>query len=322
MANYKLNSEENTTINNLINFMKYESNNMHSYISKASYLAFKLPFNLKQLLNNFKQYGTKTGFLLLENVNINEEQPITPPDNNYFIGEKTEYAKTITLFNQYLGEMISYEGEGYGRLFQDMVPKQSLSSTQTSLSSKVELEIHTEQAFSKLRPDVLTLGCLKGDENAITYILPVKTILNKLDDKKREMLRQPLWMIGVDLSFKMNFDEFIEGDMRGPIPIIYGSHMDPQLVFDQDLMKGINDEAEALKKEIVEIYYKYRYGHILKPGEVIFIDNRRAVHGRSSFSPRFDGTDRFIVRSFVTFDLNKSKYARNKDERVIEAKYS
>ena len=218
--------------------------------------------------------------------------------------------------------MISYEGEGYGRLFQDMVPKQSLSKTQTSLSSNVELEIHTEQAFSDLRPDILTLGCLRGDESAITYILPVNVILNQMDESKINLLRKPLWKIGVDLSFKINCDEFINGDLRGPIPIIYGSEKDPLLVFDQDLMIGINEEAEKLKNEIIEIYYKYRYSHILKPGEIIFIDNKRAVHGRSIFNPKFDGTDRFIIRSFVLFNIENYKNAINLNKRMVLAKYS
>ena len=146
-----------------------------------------------------------------------------------------------------------YEGEGYGRLFQDMVPKKSLSHTQTSLGSNVELEIHTEQAFSELRPDILTLGCLRGDENAITYILPVNIILNQMDEAKINLLRKPLWKIGVDLSFKINCDEFINGNVRGPIPILYGPENHPLFVFDQDLMKGINEEAENLKNEIIEI---------------------------------------------------------------------
>ena len=43
--------------------------------------------------------------------------------------------------------------------------------------------------------------------------------------------------------------------------------MDPdsfeQVMIDQDLMKGINEEAENLKNEIIEIYYKFRYSHVL-----------------------------------------------------------
>ena len=33
------------------------------------------------------------------------------------------------------------------------------------------------------------------------------------------------------------------------------------------------------------------------------VDNRRAVHGRSEFRARFDGTDRWLQRTFVVDDL-------------------
>lgn len=313
MSKYLFNSSECKILSDLIDqFNNQPYEDVEKFIDEATNLGHKLPNNIIDILNNFVENGSDTGFLLFENVFLDEIIPPTPPDNTHFIGDKTKYAKAIAIFNQVLGEMISYEGEGYGRLFQDMVPKKTLSDTQTSLGSNVELEIHTEQAFSKLKPDILILGCLRGDENAITYILPVHIILTSMDSYKRDLLRQPLWTIGVDLSFKMNFDEFLDGDLRGPIPILHGSKEDPFLIFDQDLMRGINEKAEQLRKEIIDIYYKHRFGHILKPGEIVFVDNRRAVHGRSPFNPKFNGEDRFIVRSFVTIDLSKSDYARTK----------
>ena len=95
----------------------------------------------------------------------------TPPDNKQHIGETTVIAKIQAFFNQLLGQMIAYEAEGDGYLFQDMVPNKSLSKTQTSLGSTVELEIHTEQAFSKWKPDFLSLACLRSDPEAKTYVL-------------------------------------------------------------------------------------------------------------------------------------------------------
>jgi L-asparagine oxygenase len=250
--------------------------------------------------------------------------PLTPDGNNYRIGEKTILSKIQSLFLNVVGEMISYEAEGYGRLFQDVVPVKSMEKEQTSVGSNTELEIHTEQAFSKLRPDILSLACLRGDEQALTYILPVQKILSYLSDGEKWNLYNPLWKIGVDLSFKLNNNDFIEGEIRGPISILSGLHNDPMLVFDQDLMTGINEEATQIKDKIIQIYYENRYHHNLKPGEIILIDNLRAVHGRSPFSPRYDGYDRFLVRCFAVFDLEKSNYARNdeRNKRMINAIYS
>jgi len=149
----------------------------------------------------------------------------------------------------YMGEMIAYEAEGYGRLFQDVVPTQCMEKEQTSLGSNAELEIHTEQAFSDLKPDILSLACLRGDPAALTYILPVKTILENLNWEESALLRQPLWKTGVDLSFKLNGHEFKQGDVRGPMPILSGDLTRPTLVFDQDLMRGITPKTNVMVKK-------------------------------------------------------------------------
>jgi alpha-ketoglutarate-dependent taurine dioxygenase len=48
-------------------------------------------------------------------------------------------------------------------------------------------------------------------------------------------------------------------------------------------------------------------GIVLLPGECPFIDNYRAVHGRSSFQVRFNGTDRWLKRINIARDLRKSR---------------
>lgn len=122
-----------------------------------------------------------------------------------------------------VGEMIAYEAEGGGKLFQDMAPNSALSKTQTSLGSDVALEIHTEQAFSELRPDVLSLACLRGDAMAKTYTLHVRQILDHVTEREAALLRLPLWTIGVDASFVMSGLLNGNSDMRGPMPILEGS---------------------------------------------------------------------------------------------------
>jgi len=277
-----------------------------------------IPQRILNALANFSIQGSTTGFLLIKTIPI-IYPPKTPSCNNQKVGETTELSKIQAILVSAISELIAYEAEGYGRLFQDVVPVQSMASNQTSIGSNVELEIHTEQAFSKLRPDILSLACIRGDLNAMTHILPVRNIIDNLG---HNMLREPLWKTGVDMSFKLNGHEFIEGDIRGPMPIIHGSDDDPCLTFDQDLMTGITPESDDVVKQIVDIYYKERLSHNLKPGEIILLDNRRAAHGRSPFFPRYDGEDRFLIRCFGIFDYEKTRKARPSNSRVVSAIYS
>jgi len=293
------------------------------FCEQVKELSHFIPQRIEKELLNFIKFGGREGFLIIKTIPIeNIELIITPPGNNNKIGEKTSLAKIQAILIHVIGDMIAYEAEGYGRLFQDVVPMKSMETLQTSVSSNVELEIHTEQAFSKLRPDVLSLACIRGDSCAFTHILPVEYILQNLTEKECALLREPLWNIGVDLSFKLNGNEFIEGDIRGPMPILSGSTFNPNLIFDQDLMFGITENANKIIQKIVNIYHKYKLTHSLVSGEITFIDNRKAVHGRSSFFPKYDGRDRFLVRCFATFDYEKSQYARPKNSRTISAIYS
>lgn len=303
-----------------IKYNPYE--NPELFCNEIKKLSNKIPEHLKNIFIDFKKNGSETGFLLINIPSSEDILPLTPDSNKYYIGGNTELAKIQAILMSIMGNIVSYEAEGNGNLFQDIVPVKSMSNNQTSAGSNFELEIHTEQAFSKLRPDIISLSCLRGDVNALTYVLPVQYILSTMNDYEIELLKQPLWKTGVDLSFKLNNDYFIDGDIRGPFPIIQGDEKNSILIFDQDLMFGITEESQVLLKKIINIYYKYRLTHNLISGDIIFIDNNKAVHGRSQFKPKFDGFDRFLVRSFLIFDYERVKDVCDKKKYMISAIYS
>ena len=258
------------------------------FCNEIKNLLLEIPDNLKNIFINFKNNGSETGFLLI-NIPFSDDDRLilTPDSNEQYIGGTTEIAKIQAILMSIMGNMISYEAEGCGNLFQDIIPVKSMSNI-----------------------------------NAFTYVLPVQYILSNMNEDEIELLKQPLWKTGVDLSFKLNNDDFIEGDIRGPFSIIQGNEKNPKLIFDQDLMFGITDQSQNILKKIVNIYYKYRLSHNLISGDIIFIDNNRAVHGRSQFQPKFDGFDRFLIRTFLVFDYERVKQACNKKDYMISAIYS
>jgi L-asparagine oxygenase len=48
-------------------------------------------------------------------------------------------------------------------------------------------------------------------------------------------------------------------------------------------------------------------GHALRPGELLIADNRRVVHARSAFRPRFDGAGRWLLRTMVCSSLPRHR---------------
>jgi L-asparagine oxygenase len=60
----------------------------------------------------------------------------------------------------------------------------------------------------------------------------------------------------------------------------------------------------------------------LRPGDIVLIDNHHALHGRTPFTPRWDGLDRWLLRTFVARDLAASEDVRPGDGRIIDTDFS
>ena len=285
------------------------------YMNRSILYGMSIPDRLRTFIQDFKNEKLKNDILIIKNLPV-DENIITPENNKSYIGENTKLSRCQAIINQSIGDMIAYESESDGHLFQDMVPNKQLRGTQTSLGSDTELELHTEQAFSTLKPDYLSLACLKEDNNAKTYYLHLNHILDNITDEEKAVLEKNLWKIGVDLSFVMNG---CSSEERGPISIIQNNN----LVFDQDLMKGTTRNADDLIKKIINIYYENREHYILEKGDLLILNNNKLVHGRSNFNAKFDGTDRFIIRSFIIHSLKKIKdKTKESNDRIVRTVFS
>ena len=293
------------------------STQVNMFISMAKNASKGLPKRIMSVLKEFK--ASQDGCLLIKGLPIDRKYIWTPENNKFHIGETTLLSRVQAIINEFLGEMVSYEAEGDGRLFQDMVPNKELACTQTSLSSNKELELHTEQAFSEMRPDYLSLACLKGDINAKTYIMHVQNILDRFTLYETKVLSKELWEIGIDKSFVMNG---CSSNLRGPLSILHLKDGEFEIVFDQDLMVGLTEEASDLIDEIIELYYEYREYCALESGDILILNNNKVLHGRSAFSPLFDGHDRFVIRSFIMKNIKKIEGKTVGHERMIAKEFS
>ena len=287
---------------------------------QAAAASFEVPVEVREAILNFSNVGSDTGILVIRGLLVDDDLVDTPLDNKLGLAAKTTFAKQQAVLAQLLGTMIAYEAEGNGHLIQDMVPNPKLATTQQSQGSKVELEAHTEQCFSDYKPDYVILGALRGDPEAYTYAFSGRKIANLFTPEEVAKLRQPLWATTIDESFQ----PFIPDPeaIRGPFPILSGPDDDPYVLVDQDLMHGITADAQKLLEKVVQTYIENRDAHNLQPGDLLMLDNLRAMHGRSPYTPRFDGKDRFIARGFVVRDRRRLWPQLLQDRRTVAAVYS
>ena len=60
----------------------------------------------------------------------------------------------------------------------------------------------------------------------------------------------------------------------------------------------------------------------VEPGDLLIVDNHGALHGRTPFSRRGDGRDRWLLRTFVARDLARSAKDRPGNGRIVQLDYS
>jgi len=273
-----------------------------------------LPAAVDDALRDFAVAPGRSVALLIRDVPIGSlpptpATPATPTDKDL----TTELA-VLTIARR-LGEPVGYVPEHGGRIVQNIVPTACDTDRQTSTSSRSNLMFHTETAFHPHRPHYLLLLCLRGDPTAHTTLVSIHDLLDHLPEATVDLMFEPRFRTAVDASFLDGRDNVL-GPCR---PLITGTRTEPTFIFDADLTIGIDAEADAVVSAVRTAIEEIQSGVVLEPGDLLVIDNHVAVHGRSPFTARFDGTDRWLQRTFVVDDLAPS--AADRRGRVIVTEF-
>jgi alpha-ketoglutarate-dependent taurine dioxygenase len=274
-------------------------------LDAARVLAASLPGSMRAQLEAFRASPPPAGCLLLRGLPVGDLPP-TPPTPTTPVDKTNATELRLLAAATLLGEPVGYLPEHGGDIVQNIVPVRSEARTQTSTSSSVDLMFHTEAAFHPHRPRYLLLSCLRGDAAAQTTVASVHAALPFLDRATIDVLFEPRFRCAVDESY-LHGRANILGE---PIAILTGERTDPTMVFDQDLMVGIDEEAEEALAALGAALDAHHSSVVLAPGDLLVIDNDMVVHGRSPFAARFDGTDRWLQRAFVVTDLEASRNER------------
>jgi L-asparagine oxygenase len=275
-------------------------------VAVAADAAHLLPESVHDALVAFVA-DSGAGTLLLRAMPVGEV-PATPVRPGARGGTDQTSELTLLTVACLLGEPIGYVQEHGGGLVQDIVPAPHCASRQVSTSSAVTLAWHTETAFHPHKPRFVLLLCLRGDPAATTLLCSIVDVLPFLDAQTVAVLGQPRFRTRPDESFLAHGST---SELGPPMPVLDGN----RFTYDEDLMVGIDDEAQAALDQLGSVVRSQATALVLEAGDLLVIDNERVVHGRSPFRARFDGTDRWIQRAFVVDDLDAS--AGERDGRII-----
>lgn len=210
-----------------------------------------------------------------------------------------------------LGAPFTFASLYGGRLVQHVVPVRGREDAQTSEGSGTLLAAHVEDAFTEQRCDWFGLLCLRGAADAATVLARSRDL--RLPAATMAVLRQPRFVIEPDLA---------HGAAPAPKaarPVITGPADDPEIRYDavyQTAAAGDTAAAAALAELRTELE-RVSMSWTLAAGDLLLVDNRRVVHGRTRFAARFDGSDRWLMRAMACADRRGHRAAGA--PRTVEA---
>ena len=276
------------------------------WVAAARAMAGALPERLRATLREYRHDPGPQGALLIGGLPFEEaEIPPTPS-----VAESVERFATVpaaiqVLISLQLGEIGAYRSEKGGALVQNVVPVPGKETFQGNAGSTV-LEMHVENAFHVSRPDYVGLMCLRNDHGnqAKLRVSCIRRALCLVDDKTERLLHEARFVTDPPPSFGGR-DAAAE-----PHAVLTGDRADPNVQVDFTSTHPLDDEAAGAMEQLEKAFAEVAEEVLLQRGELALVDNRLALHGRTSFVPRYDGRDRWLHRTFVHLDARRTRAQR------------
>ncbi|MDQ2708896.1 MAG: TauD/TfdA family dioxygenase [Actinomycetota bacterium] len=264
-------------------------------------LTTNTPTGLAAAIRTFATTSNTEGYLLLRSFDIGT----LPPTPNTHMDMSLEAHVTtglLALVAENLGSLLGYADEKHGALIHDVLPVRG-EETRIENSGSVSFDFHTENVHHPLRPDYLALLCLRQDHDGVgaTRVASVRNARRMLDDAQMEVLRRPEFRGLYPTSFTRGQQS--ERPRSQPHPVVFGPADAPFMRFNSHNTEAATPEGARALRLLTEALEHVCHEVVLLPGEMVIVDNHVAAHGRSAFTPRYDGHDRWLRRCYATNSL-------------------
>ena len=273
----------------------------------------QLPVEQLELILDFGRHVDMPGVALIGNLPADPVLPPTPSNGGPCAGKPSYVAEGVLLgLSGLLGEPVSFRTEKDGRIVHDVIPTETGARTQTSQGSAVFLNFHNDIVhdargrYDISNPDFLVLTCLRADPDgeAKTSYADARDIVAALDAEVVETLRSPLFRLNAPGGYTRMYAEGREV-LSEPVPLLDGPEHAPEIYVAANGVRMLSPAAQHAFDELQRVCRDPRVGQVvtLEPGQALLINNRKGVHSRSPFPARYDGTDRWLQRTYIRRSL-------------------
>lgn len=300
-------------------------------LGELALLAHELPRRMRGALTHFRLTGRPFGGLVISGLPV-DPKGAGPTPKSYSetpTGLEVDRAAAVLLLaGSLLGDPISYLTQQRGRLVLDVFPVPGQEDTQLGSSSTANLEWHNEDAFHPNRADWILLFSIRNHDAVPTTFAPLQDVV--LDPADVDLLFDRRFIILPDESHTAGFNASTTGyededavarafarirkmcENPERTAILSGDRRAPFVRIDPAFMqRDLRDpEAEAALERVIAAIDRQLRDVALASGELLIVDNKRAVHGRRPFQARYDGEDRWLRRINVAADLRRTEDSR------------
>lgn len=255
--------------------------------------------NLAHAVSEFRQMrdeGIGSSYLFLQGARIDDVLPSTPTSPDDF-PDTPVTDNTLRTVVKSLGNPCAYADEQRGHLFHNIRPIKGEEEKAENTGS-VKFEFHTENVHHPFRPDFLILIGLRVDHErkARTRVAEANRAVSLLSDDVVSILSQRRFVSGFPSSFTRTDGVNRVTHPHRVLRLVSGRWY---LRFNSHTTQGCDEEAQAAVQRLIVALEEMSEDIELTPGDVVIIDNHTAAHGRTAFTPRYDGQDRWLKRSFA-----------------------
>jgi Fe(II)/alpha-ketoglutarate-dependent arginine beta-hydroxylase len=336
-----LTSEDNAALTPMLNDLAkaYENIEDPELLRQAPVLARLLPTHLLEFLEAYR-LREPSALCLVSGLAVDQERLGATPAHwrdSQFDSPAFPQEIFFLLCGSVLGDVFGWATQQDGRIMHDVLPIRGHEHYEIGSNSLQHLSWHTEDAFHPCRGDYVALMCLRNPDGVATVVsdaadlewstLDVDALFEaeftQMPDNSHrpENASESTGDPAVDRLRARSF-ALIQSWNDDPVkrPVLFGDRHDPYMTLDPYHMRmegwperhlrafrALCDQLEANMKDVA-----------LRPGDCVFVDNFRAVHGRKSFRARYDGSDRWLKRLNITRNLRGSRAWRPApDARII-----
>lgn len=232
------------------------------------------------------------------------------------------------LTNAALGlETVSYGSENSGSLFVNLVglpgegrgPKKSRSAMRghtDAFAFPIRGQVDSEDENISPSPDVVVLCALRNPDKVPTTVMPLDDILRNMSTVHVQTLKEKRYILQAQPTFRNGLKNvFGEAFQRENEAILFDVDASHWVRFSHSNIEARSDEGpekEALEAFIVACK-STKVQVVLEPGDILIVNNRKALHGRGVVGGALGGESRWLLRTYGLSNKISKQLKRDPD---------